>query len=518
MHVQRFSNLGGSPFDLMLVKRTLARDFMDSMRVAAIQWLAAPFGGDEMLGELLLLQLVCKSPKVTNGAVTRRFTLNICGMPKATTGKGNVDSSKVSSAAANHPYGRIAVDMPSPGSCLPAGTTSVAAEQVAAAVSAIYPFVQILPATDQVQHSLHMPIFCFITQPRHELFCCVVVVPLAQLLPQFLRHQPVHLPAYTLRSMPVGTAFVFIRVHVYIVKVTELQMCVQTTGCQQLMPNHSSASNRLHPGVLQQAPHSCLIVDECISSLSTPSQEHDAWRCRNMRAMHEYVRDGVLTANYMWQQVRLPVSGSVLVVSDEPSTFSDSCRICISASGAPESATAGLDASVHPLQGIRCYLACAWDLWEGLEYERQDGANIGTHPRWVAETLVSGGKRVAAAVNSSGAAACDTTRAYETAVMLLHCLCISQGKNQISRDDWGAVDHLVASCQARSSGAAATAPPLKNREQTVPAAAQTRHVPPSADRDMAMDTGDNVLRERQPQQEVSAGQAMVDALRRTGAL
>ena len=126
----------------------------------------------------------------------------------------------------------------------------------------------------------------------------------------------------------------------------EVQLYVQTTSCQQLMPNHNSASNRLHPGFLQQAPHSCLIVDECISALSPPSQEHDAWRSRNMRAMHEFVRDGVLTANYMWQQVRLPVSGSVLVVSDEPSTFSDSCRICINATGAPASATAGVDLSL----------------------------------------------------------------------------------------------------------------------------------------------------------------------------
>lgn len=150
MHVQRFSNLDSSPYDLMLVKRTLASDFMDSMRVAAIQWLAAPFGGDELLGELLLLQLLCKSPKVTNGAVTRRMTLNICGLPKATTSKGNVDSSKLSSAAASQPFGRTAVDMASPGPGLPAGTTSTVALQVAEAVSAIYPFVQILPATDQV--------------------------------------------------------------------------------------------------------------------------------------------------------------------------------------------------------------------------------------------------------------------------------------------------------------------------------------------------------------------------------
>lgn len=283
------------------------------------------------------------------------------------------------------------------------------------------------------------------------------------------------------------------------------------------MPNHNSASNRLHPGLMQQAPHFCLVVDECISALSPTSQEHDAWRCRNMRAMHEYVQDGVLTANYMWQQVRLPVSGSVLVVSDEPSSFSESCRLCVSAAGTPERTTASVDSSVHPVQGIRCYLACAWDLWDGLEYERQDGGRTGSHPRWVSETLVAEGKRVAAAVNSSGT--CDTTRAYETSVMLLHCLCISQGRNQINRErDWGAVERLVASCQARSpSGTAGNAgPKLKKQEHATPVP-QTRHVQPSTDQEMDLDS-DQVLRERQPQQEVSAGQAMIAALRSTGAL
>jgi hypothetical protein len=153
MHLQRFSNLDCSPFDLMLVKRTLASDFMASMRVAAIQWLAAPLGGDELLGELLLLQLLCKSPKVTNGAVTRRMTLNICGLPKATSSKGNLDSSKVTSDAASHPFGLTAASLPSPGSGLPPGTTSSIGLQLAEAISAIYPYVQILPVTDQVRTS-----------------------------------------------------------------------------------------------------------------------------------------------------------------------------------------------------------------------------------------------------------------------------------------------------------------------------------------------------------------------------
>lgn len=171
MHVQRFSNHGCSPFDLMLVKRTLTSDFMASMRVAAIQWLAAPFGGDELLGELLLLQLLCKSPKVTNGTVPRRMTLNICGLPKATGSKGIVDASRVTAAATSHPFGRIAVSMASPGSGLPAGTTSTIAHRVAEAVSAIYPFVQILPATDQVWHSR-----CDSVGFQSKAFRCFVVM------------------------------------------------------------------------------------------------------------------------------------------------------------------------------------------------------------------------------------------------------------------------------------------------------------------------------------------------------
>jgi Mini-chromosome maintenance replisome factor len=299
---------------------------------------------------------------------------------------------------------------------------------------------------------------------------------------------------------------------------------MQTMGCQQLMPSHNSSSNRLHPGLMQQAPHSCLVVDECISTLSPALQEHDAWCSRNMRAMHDYMKDGMLTANYMWQQVRLPASGSVLVVSDEPSSFSESCRICISATSAPEKTAASVDPSSHPLQGIRCYLACAWDLWEGLEYEHQEGGYNGRHPRWVAETLVARGKQVAAAVNRAGASTCNTTKAYETAVMLLHCLSISQGKNVISRSDWGAVDRVVASCQARCGSGLGTSVgnaglQLKQQEQgAAPVPLQELRVQPSTDHDMHIDSGDQVLRERQPQQEVSAGQAMIDALRRTGAL
>jgi hypothetical protein len=295
---------------------------------------------------------------------------------------------------------------------------------------------------------------------------------------------------------------------------------MQTMSCQQLMPTHNSSNNRLQPGLLQQAPHSCLVVDECISTLTSTSNEHDAWYSRNMHSMHEYLKTGMLTANYMWQQVRLPASGSVLVVSDEPSRFSESCRICVSATSAPEKTTASVDPATHPLQCIRAYLACAWDLWEGLEYERSEAGHTGSHPRWVAETLVAKGKHVAAAVNSAGAANCDSTSAYETAVMLLHCLCISQGKNIISRSDWSAVDRVVASCQARC-GSAAVLPSagleLKEQEQVVASVPlQQLHASPSTDEDM--DSGEQVLRARQAPQGVSAGQAMIDALRRTGAL
>lgn len=154
MHVQRFSNQGCSPYDLLLVKRTLASDFMTSMRTAAIQWLAAPFGGDELLGELLLLQLLCKSPKVTKGTATRRMTMNICGITKATGSTGDVNHSRISSASASKPYGYMATRMASPGSGLAPGSTSTMAAQVAEAISAIYPFVQVLPVTDQVCSSI----------------------------------------------------------------------------------------------------------------------------------------------------------------------------------------------------------------------------------------------------------------------------------------------------------------------------------------------------------------------------
>lgn len=287
---------------------------------------------------------------------------------------------------------------------------------------------------------------------------------------------------------------------------------MQATACHQLMPTHNASSNRLHCGLMQQAPHTCLVMDECISKLSTTSQEHDAAQNRNVRALHEYMRDGVVIANYMWQEVRLPVSGSVLSLSDEPSMFTDSCRICVSTSGVPENSAVSVDPS-HPLQGIRCYLACAWDLWHGIQYERQNGGDAGSHPRWLTETLVTQGRQVAAAVNNA-ATSHDTTRAFETAVILLQCLCVSQGKAQISRSDWAAVEHLAERCQ--SKGASHTPMPECKSMQAAPIPQQDCNT--HLEENVEMDTGEHVLSERQPQQETSAGEAMIHALRRTGAL
>jgi Mini-chromosome maintenance replisome factor len=150
MHVQRYSNLGCSPYDFVFIKRSLARDFAASMRHAAVQWLARPFGGNKALGELLLLQLVCRNARVSTGCVMRRMTLNICGLPQACSDRDVVDSSRLTLEAAEQPYGRAAASLVSPGAGLAAGTTSTIAASVAEAVSALFPFVQVLPATDQV--------------------------------------------------------------------------------------------------------------------------------------------------------------------------------------------------------------------------------------------------------------------------------------------------------------------------------------------------------------------------------
>jgi hypothetical protein len=60
MMVRRAPNMAGSPYDGLLLKRSLEGDLFSSMRSATIEWLARPLGGDLLAAELLLLQLTAR--------------------------------------------------------------------------------------------------------------------------------------------------------------------------------------------------------------------------------------------------------------------------------------------------------------------------------------------------------------------------------------------------------------------------------------------------------------------------
>jgi hypothetical protein len=60
MVVRRVPNMAGSPYDGLLLKRSLEGDLFAAMRAATIEWLAQTLGGDSLAAELLLLQLVSR--------------------------------------------------------------------------------------------------------------------------------------------------------------------------------------------------------------------------------------------------------------------------------------------------------------------------------------------------------------------------------------------------------------------------------------------------------------------------
>lgn len=70
MIVHRAPNMAGSPYDGMLLKRSLSGDLHASMRAATVEWLAAPLGGDILAAELLLLQLITRCGCLITRALT----------------------------------------------------------------------------------------------------------------------------------------------------------------------------------------------------------------------------------------------------------------------------------------------------------------------------------------------------------------------------------------------------------------------------------------------------------------
>lgn len=193
--------------------------------------------------------------------------------------------------------------------------------------------------------------------------------------------------------------------------------------------------------MLQQAPHACVIMDECIQPLLSAPVGHDARRTRNTQSLQSFLANGVLEADYAWQQVQLPVSGSALALSTQPSAFASACHVSVCVADAQDNKYL---ASSSPLQGIRSYLASAWDLWPGISYTAGGcGDRAQPSTAWVQRKLVSRGKSVAKVLNGLSSASGDTVRAYEATVVLLHCLTISHGRNHVSEDEWVLLEDLV---------------------------------------------------------------------------
>lgn len=453
MHVKLLSNLDSSPYDHIFIKRNMAGEFFRQMRAAAISWLSRPFGGDRLCGELVLLQLLCKNSGFCSGRVFRRMTLNIFSH------QWRSDSPDKKVCTTGESWGRMEDSVASDASSL-CGTMSCIADSVAAATAAVYPYVTVLPVTDAVR------------RPGH----CISFA------------------AFTLAlSMDI---------------VLCLQTCtcvcpfVQTVAHRRLFPYHDASANRLRTGMLQQAPHACVIMDECVQPLLSAPVGHDARRTRNLQSLQSFLANGVLEAEYAWQQVQLPVSGSALALSTQPSTFASACHVSICVAEAKDNESS---ASPSPLQGMRSYLASAWDLWPGISYTpggSGDGAQ--PSPAWVQQKLVARGKSVGNVLNGLSSANGDTVRAFEATVLLLHCLTVSHGRSHVSEDEWVLLEALVERVA------------LRNRSMLVPSVQATG--------DLVQLPDDKVGNRRlaghrsadQIQPATSAGEAVIAMLRESG--
>lgn len=390
MHVKILRNMNSSPYENIFIKRSMAGEFLRQMHVAAIDWLSRPFCGDRLCGELMLLQLLCKNSGFFAGRVARRMTLNIYN-PR--WGPDNL-AKNVSSTGKS--WGSMADNAGPPGVGHPPGTTSEIADAVAAATAAIYPYVNVLPVTDSVRST--------------EL-----VSGIMQKLLKMSSFQPPKHHADNVSFM-------------------------QTTANRSLFPYHDASANRLRTGMLQQAPHACIILDECILPLTPAISAHDAMRARNVRSLQTFLSSGVLEADYAWQQIQLPVSGSALVLATQPSAFTSTCHVSIrSADDTGQSSSSGAQI---PLQGIRSYLASAWDIWQGISYVDK-GSEHRSSNKWVQQKLVSRGKAMAKVLNGLSSACTDTVRAYEATVVLLHCIAVSHGSNLVSQEHWALLEDLV---------------------------------------------------------------------------
>jgi hypothetical protein len=232
-----------------------------------------------------------------------------------------------------------------------------------------------------------------------------------------------------------------------------------------LLPEHNAASNRLRPGILQQAPHGCFVLDATLEpDLTVERAPHEARLARNFRAVDSLIRDGVVECAYAFQQVRLPVSGTVTVLSTGTGAcaahFADSCQLSLTLQPGM-GGKAGMPASADaPVQGMRAFLASAWQKWDNLSYAG-DSVCGSTVPNWVSQRLVQGAKALAAGM---GTAPVDTGRAFDTVTTLLRALTVSHGSAVVDDTSWRALEVLTARVRERNL------PELQAPIATVPAA------------------------------------------------
>lgn len=164
---------------------------------------------------------------------------------------------------------------------------------------------------------------------------------------------------------------------------------MQTSSSRTLFPRHDARSNRLRTGTMQQAPHACMVFDEIIQPFTPATAAHHAQRAGNLQSLHAFLAHGVIEAHYDWQKVQLPVLGSALIISRQPSVFASTCYVSIRATPRHGQIThCGTQATV-PVQGIRSYLASAWELWEGLSYVHDGDVRTKSSTSWMSKRLTS---------------------------------------------------------------------------------------------------------------------------------
>ena len=235
---------------------------------------------------------------------------------------------------------------------------------------------------------------------------------------------------------------------------------VQTASQATLLPEHNAATNRLRSGTLQQPPHSCLLLDETMESIAPPVAAHEALLARQLRALDAFVRDGVVECNYSFQQVRLPVSGSVTAVSTGASRFVDACHVSLrlaadadADSGQRAGQVVAAARKSAPLQSMRAYLATAWESWGSIRYDagpqEKGSVSSGSVPPWLGQRLVERAKTLCAGLRLQGAAEPDSARAFDTVAMLLNALAVSKGKVTVGEAEWTDLEALCARVAAR---------------------------------------------------------------------